>query len=166
MMEETMWDDIWLGTAGFALYIATVAVLLRLSWGLSPAALACGAALAAYAFVLAVAAVISRNANFWTTSVFFWFPTTVFLMGFGAVYKSVSLRILLELLVRPGYAESYSVIMARYVAAESFEKRLAVMRESGLAVASSDGYGLTGKGRLLARIVGALQRLFAIERSG
>jgi hypothetical protein len=166
MMEGKMWADIWLGTAGFMLYIATVAVALRLSWSWSPAGLAIGAAFTAYAVVLTAAAVISREANFWTTSIFFWFPTVVFLMGFGAVYKSVSLRILLDLLLRPGHAEGYSAMLARYVAAESFENRLVVMQESGLAVATSSGYALTGKGRLLAGVVGALQRLFAIERSG
>ena len=165
-MEDKMSADIWLGTAGFVLYIATVAAALRLARGRSPAGVAIGAAFAVYAVVLAAAAVISCEANFWTTSIFFWFPTVVFLMGFGAVYKSVSLRILLDLLLRPGHAERYSAMLARYVAAESFENRLVVMQGSGLTVATSAGYALTGRGRLLAGVVGALQGLFAIERSG
>jgi hypothetical protein len=40
------------------------------------------------------------------------------------------------------------------------------MKENGFAVATPGGYALTDKGRRLARLVGALHRLFAIERSG
>jgi hypothetical protein len=76
------------------------------------------------------------------------------------------LRILLDLLDRPGNAGLYSAILARYVVAESFESRLIVMQENGLAVLTPAGYALTDKGRRLARAVAALHRLFAIERSG
>ena len=89
-----------------------------------------------------------------------------FLMAFGALYKSISLRILLDLLDRPGHAGLYSAILARYVAAESFENRLTVMQENGFAVPTPAGYALTDKGRRLAGLVGVLHRLFAIERSG
>jgi hypothetical protein len=99
-------------------------------------------------------------------SIVFWFTALLFLMAFGALYKSISLRILLDLLDRPGQAGLYSAILGRYVAAESFESRLAVMQENGFAVLTPAGYALTDKGRRLARLVGALHRLFAIERSG
>ena len=116
--------------------------------------------------VLVAAAVVGRNVNFWVVSIVFWFPTLAFLMGFGAVYKSISLRILLDLLLRPGHAEAYSAILARYVAAESFESRLDVMLKNDFAVLTSAGYSLTDKGRRLAGMVSTLQRLFAIQRSG
>ena len=152
--------------AGFVLYVAIVAVVLRLSWAISPALVAIGAAFLTYAALVAIAAVSGRNANFWITSIIFWFPTLGFLMGFGAVYKSVSLRILLDLLARPGERELCSAILERYIAVESFENRLAIMLESGLAIHTSAGYALTEKGRRLARITAAMHRLFAIERTG
>ena len=165
-MSETICADVAFGIGGFLFYLAAVAVVLRLPWALPPARAAIGIALLAYAAAVAAAAVFGRNANFWSVSIVFWFATLLFLMAFGALYKSVSLRILLDLLGRPGHAGLYSAILARYVAAESFESRLTVMQENGFAVATPAGYALTDKGRRLARVVGALHRLFAIERSG
>jgi hypothetical protein len=165
-MAETICADVAFGIAGFVAYLAVIALVLRSPWGSSPARAAIGIALLAYAAVVAAAALFGRNANFWTVSIVFWFATLLFLMAFGALYKSISLRILLDLLDRPGQAGLYSAILARYVAAESFESRLRVMKENGFAVATPGGYALTDKGRRLARLVGALHRLFAIERSG
>ena len=147
-------------------YLAAIAVVLRLPWALSPARAAIGIALLAYVAAVAAAAVFGRNANFWSVSIVFWFATLLFLMAFGALYKSLSLRILLDLLGRPGHAGHYSAILAHYVAAESFENRLMVMHESGFAVPTPAGYALTDKGRRLASVVGVLHQLFAIERSG
>jgi hypothetical protein len=166
MTNETIWADIPFGTWGFVVYVAMVAIALRLPWTNSPARATIGLALFAYFMVLAAAAVLGRNANFWTVSIVFWFPALLFLMGFGAVYKSISFRILLDLLDRPGRTELYSAILARYVATESFENRLAVMQEHGFAVLTSAGFELTDKGRRLAKVISAMQRLFAIQRSG
>jgi hypothetical protein len=165
-MSETICADVPFGIGGFVFYLAAVAIILRLPGAVSPARAVMGMALLAYAAAVVAAAVFGRNVNFWTMSIVFWFATLLFLMVFGALYKSVSLRILLDLLDRPGRAGLYSAILARYVAAESFESRLAVMQENGFAVPTPAGYALTDKGHRLARLVGALQRLFAIERSG
>ena len=166
MMKDAMWAEIPFSAAGVVFYIASIALVLRRSRAFSPARVAVGGAWFAYAVAVAAAAVFGRNANFWTVSICYWFPALVFLMGFGAVYKSVSLRILLDLLGRPGQAEHYSRVLARYVAAESFESRLEVMIENRFAVLTSVGYTLTDRGRRLAKATGALQKLFAIERSG
>ena len=165
-MSETIYAGALFGIGGFIVYLAAVAIVLRLPWRVPPARTAIGIALLAYAAVLAAAAQFSHGANFWTMSIIFWFSTLVFLMAFGALYKSVSLRILLHLLDRPGHAGPYSAILARYVAAESFENRLIVMEENGFAVPTPAGYALTDKGRRLAGVVGVLHQLFAIERSG
>ena len=85
-------------------------------------------------------------------------------MGFGAVYKSISLRILLRLLERPGHAEDYAAVLARYVTDESFESRLKVMEAYGFAQFTPGGYALTEKGRRLAQTIDWLQRLFAIKQ--
>ena len=165
-MSETICADALFGIAGFLFYLAAVAVALRLPWALSPARAVIGIALLVYAAAGGAAAVFGRNVNFWNMSIVFWFTTLLFLMAFGALYKSISLRILLDLLDRPGHAGLYSAILARYVAAESFESRLTVMQENGFAILTPAGYVLTDRGRRLAGLVGSLHRLFAIERSG
>jgi hypothetical protein len=155
-----------IGIAGFALYLAAIAVALRQVRALSPACITVAAAVLAYVGILFLVAVAPVRAKFWILSVIFWFPTLVFLMGFGAVYKSVSLRMLLDLRQRPLRTEMHSTVLARYVVAESFERRLEIMRENRLAVLGPAGYVLTGRGVVLAAAIIALQRLFAIERSG
>src|SRR6266567_2980961 len=80
MTTGTIWTGIASGTAGFLFYLVTVAVVLRLYRAISPALVALAAAFFAYAACVAATAVSSRNANFWTTSIIFWFPTLVFLM--------------------------------------------------------------------------------------
>jgi hypothetical protein len=166
MMNETICADAPFGIGGFVGYLSAVAIVLRVPWAFSPARSVIGVALLVYAAVLAVAAVFGHNANFWTVSIVFWFATLLFLMAFGALYKSVSLRILLYLLGRPGHIGLYSAILDRYVTVESFESRLAVMQKNGFAVLTPAGYALTDKGRRLVGLVGALHRLFAIEQSG
>jgi hypothetical protein len=166
MAAAAMPTSVVLGAAGFALYVAAVAVILRLRRTASPALVAIAAALFAYLAVLVAAIVISRTVNFWTMSVLFWFPTMIFLLAFGALYKSVSLRILVDLLARPGQTELCSIILERYIAAESFESRLALMLENKWAIPTSAGYALTERGERLARLVAVLQRVFAIQRSG
>lgn len=164
--HSSIWSELPTGAAGFVIYVATVAVLLRRTWARSPAHIAVGSAMLIYVGVIAAAMLRDGSVKFWTLSIFFWFPTVVFLMVFGATYKSISLRILVDLLGRPAQAELYSAVLARYVEAESFEKRLDVMLENGFATLSDEGYALSEKGRRLTRGVSALQKLFAIERSG
>jgi hypothetical protein len=166
MTNEPICAAIPFGLGGVAFYIAAVAMVLRTPWAVSPARAAIGAAVLAYVMVLVGATVLGRHANFWIVSIVFWFPTLLFLMGFGAVYKSISLRLVLDLLIQPGHTELYSIMLGRLVATESFENRLNVMQEDGYAILTSAGYALTDKGHRLARLTDAMQRLFAIQRSG
>ena len=155
-----------LGLAGFAAYVATALVLLRLSNRTSPARLVTAAGLAVYAAVVAVAAMSGRGVLFWPMSAAYWFFTLIFLMGFGAIYKSISLRILLDLLERPGHADRYDAILNRYVQHESYHHRLSLLTEGGLARRGPAGCEVTPRGRRLAAIVQVLQGFFKIEYSG
>lgn len=166
MVDHSIWAELPIGLAGFVIYLGTIALALRQSWARSPAGIVTGAALLVYVIVIAAATLFDRGANFWLLSIFFWFPTVVVLMIFGAVYKSISLRILMYLLGRPAHTELYSAVLARYVEAESFERRLDVMLEAGFATLTPEGYALTDNGRRLTRGLSAVQKLFAIKRSG
>ena len=166
MTGDTMQASSLLGATGFLAYVAVVAVMLRLRRTASAAFVAITVALFAYVAALVVAIGLNRAVNFWTTSIIFWFATMIFLMGFGALYKSVSLHILVDLLARPGQAELCSAILQRYIVTESFENRLALMLGNKWAIPVSAGYVLTERGEHLARLLAALQRTFAIQRSG
>src|SRR5690348_6755934 len=81
MVGHSIWSELPVGVAGFLIYVATIAVVLRQGWARSPARIAMAAALLVYAGVIASAILRRDSANFWTLSIFFWFPTVVFLMG-------------------------------------------------------------------------------------
>jgi hypothetical protein len=166
MGSDVMSASTALGAAGFVFYVAALAVMLRRRGRAAPALVAIGVALLAYVVMLVAAVGVNRPVNFWEISAIFWFPTMVFLMAFGALYKSVSLRILVDLLDAPGNAELGSTILQRYIATESFQARLALMLENKWTIRSSAGYALTRTGRRLARLAAVSQRMFAIQRSG
>ncbi len=155
-----------LGAAGFTAYLGTLLVMLRVSHRTTPALVVTASALAVYGAMIVVAASLGRTVLFWPVSATYWFLAACFLMGFGAIYKSISLRILLDLLNRPGRADRYEGILNRYVQEESYQRRLSVLQEAGLAIRGTVGYEVTPKGRRLASIIDALQRLFKIESSG
>ena len=63
-MSETICADVLFGIAGFLLYLAAVAIVLRLPRALSPARAVIGIALLAYATVVVAAGVLGHNINF------------------------------------------------------------------------------------------------------
>ena len=154
------------GVAGFAAYVGTVLVMLRVSSRTAPALVATTSGLAVYVTMIVIAASLGRTVLFWPFSATYWFLVLCFLMGFGAIYKSISLRILLDLLNQPGRADRYEGILHRYVQQESYQRRLNILVEAGLATRGRAGYEVTRRGRQRAAIVHALQGLFKIECSG
>lgn len=150
--------------AGLA-YVGCVALVLRRGRG-SPAGVAIILAVGGYLVLLAVVLVAGVAASFWALSICYWFVAVSFLMLFGAVYKSISLRMIIDLYERPDRSAPEDAVRAGYVEADSFESRLAVMVQSGFVREVAGGYVLLPKGRRVAEAAAVLQKAFAIERSG
>jgi len=159
-----MFEVVFGFAAGLA-YVCSVALVLRRTTA-SPAALAIVLSLVDYFLLLALVLLLDIRAAFWAVSIAYWFVAVSFLMLFGAVYKSVSLRMVLDLYERPGRSAPEDAIKAGYVEADSFEHRLGVMLEAGMAEQVAGGYSLLPKGMRVALVAAALQKAFAIERSG
>ena len=155
-----------LGFLAFLAYFALVLVLLRVNHRRDPAWLVMVALPAAFVAGLVLFVVLERRFNFWSYATGYSFFSLCFLMAFGAVYKSLSLRILLDLLDKPGRSDSYDNIYKRYLVEDSFQNRLTVIKDKGLVSVSGERYILTARGEALSRRVFALQRLFGISRSG
>jgi hypothetical protein len=153
------------GAAAFAIYLVAVLVFLRLERDRA-AAVVVILAIVVYFSGLIAPLLTGITLNFWEYTAVFCFFTLTFLMAFGAIYKSVSLRMLEFLLDHPNHAASKDALLTRYVAEESFEHRLDVIQQSRFAARLPDGFVLTGKGRTVARAVTCLHALFAIERIG
>lgn len=154
-----------MGILGFVGYFAVVVLSLRI-WATKAAAVAILSALAVYPVSLVIFPLAGQTVMFLPVSATYWCFTLIFLMAFGAIYKSISLRILGDLLGQPGYVENYDAVLRRYVASESFEHRLGVMQSSGFATCQDGYFRLTPKGRAVAFFARSIQRMFGIERSG
>ena len=154
------------GALWFALYAAAVLAGIRGMPQRSPAVIAVGSAilLTAAAFPMATLAPIAGN--FWRDLAVFCFLAICYLMIFGAVYKSVSLRMMLDLLRAPAQRMSAEELFRRSINSESFQARIQVMIAQGLATQSAAGFALTPKGRGIARGTRMLQCLFGIQTSG
>jgi hypothetical protein len=147
-------------------YIGAVTFVLRLVPRADPVLLVLGAPVVVYFTALFVLAVAGAPVGFWPYSVSYWFCVLSFIVFFGAIYKSISLRILLDLLKRPERRDSYQRVLETYVVRESYQNRLEVVQAKSLAKRIDNSFVLTGRGRRIASLIDRLQRAFAIERSG
>ena len=154
-----------LSLTGFIVYVIFLMSALRLARRTAPAVLAVGCAVGTYG-VLICAAAFTVTFRFWPVSAFYWFFVIAFLMVFGAVYKSISLRILSELFDRPHHSEHYDAIRKRYIERSSFTERTRILRSLGWADENGERLVLTEKGLRIARGVRAVQLLFGMDRSG
>lgn len=155
-----------MGMIGFAVYLLLVLVALRALRRVAASAIVTGAAVVTYVGLVAVAGASGTAVRFWPLSASYWFPSLCFLMVFGAIYKSISLRILSDLIDRPACADRYDAVLGRCIEGDSYPNRLQVMADAGLAVRGASDLCLTPKGRRLAASVARLQALYKIERSG
>jgi hypothetical protein len=151
---------------GFAMYIGVILLSLRLFPRIEAALLVVILAMVIFFVGLTMFIFIGQTVNFWIFATGYWFLTTCFLMIFGAIYKSISLRILLELLEKPGRMDSYQDVFTRFVVNDSFQNRLNLIESKNLASIGHGGYVLTPKGTRIAKCARAIQRTFGITRSG
>lgn len=154
------------GALAFAAYVVAVLVLLRLARRTEPALVTVAAAFGICLLALPVFVLAGQRLNLWVYLVSYWFLATSFLMAFGAVYKSLSLRILMDLLDKPGRSDDYQDIFSRYLVQDSYQNRLGVIVDKGLVTLHGGRYELSERGHRLARNVRAVQLWFGITRSG
>jgi hypothetical protein len=161
-----MANSLIFGLVGFAIYLVLMPFLLRLCSRTPPALLVIVFSVLIYLILLAAAKFVAIPLFFWVFSAAYWFFSLCFLMVFGAVYKSISLRILLDLYHCTGHANSYQAVLDRYVRHESYQDRLQIMVGERFASLDERGFSLAPKGRRIAAVVMCLQKIFRIEKSG
>ena len=84
---------------------------------------------------------------------------------FSAVYKSISLRMLVLLASQPGGRTDKNVLVESIVR-PAVTSRMDLLVEMGMAEALGSTYAATAKGRRTITRLRSLQRLFGISRSG
>jgi hypothetical protein len=155
-----------LGVITFLGYFIAVAIALRTITRPAPSLLVLGFAVFGYFIALGIALLVPVQLSFWTITGIYSFLTLSFLMAFGAIYKSISLRILLDLLRSQGRASTYDAIMSHYVRNESYNTRLEILGTAGFATNIDGKFVLTSKGRMLGIIACAIQKFFNMRTSG
>jgi hypothetical protein len=154
-----------LAGAGVILWLAVVLVLLRVSKR-SPALIVIGSAVLVYVALLTASPAMLQRLAFWPFSAAYGFLTLCLVMLFGALYKSVSLRMLGDLSKVAGHALPEQELLARYIEEDSFGRRVAILLEQGHAERTADGLKLSSKGRRVAAAIHGIQEAFAIRASG
>ena len=96
----------------------------------------------------------------------FGFVALCVLMPFGALYKSVLLRMLGDLSRAAGRALPEQQLLARYIEEDSFGRRVDILLAQGHAERETERLRLSAKGRRTAAGIRLLQRAFAIRTSG
>jgi len=154
-----------LGAAGALVWLAAIIVLLRVSKR-SPALIVVLSAALVYLAVLVVELAAGQPLAFWPLSAAYGFLTLCVLMAFGALYKSVSLRMLGDLSKAAGWALPEQELLARYIEEDSFGRPVAIVLKQGHAERTAEGLTLSRKGHRIAAAISRLQQAFAIRASG
>jgi len=127
--------------------------------------------------IIAIAAIISHLASvvlgiayvpqfqYWNAASIFSFGVMSYIFAFGAVYKSVSLEILLDVAERPAREVPLSDIVERQIP-DIFRGRTNILVDSGLAERTDSVFVATAAGSRLAGRIARLRRTFAIGDTG
>src|ERR1700722_13814356 len=147
----------------FLILMCTMLILLRITKKPSPPTLFCLSSLLFYTTGKIVLIFLQIPLKFFQFSASYWFWTFSTMMVFFAVYKSISLRMMMNLQRRPS---TLNEILSNYIQQESYTSRIDVLVQNELIKKTSGGYQLTLKGKRCAMIIGLVQKLFNINQSG
>ncbi|MBE9116872.1 hypothetical protein IQ249_13275 [Lusitaniella coriacea LEGE 07157] len=154
-----------IGAATFFLYALTVLILLRLPLSLPPIIVHFSLALVIHIITVLTCFIVFETLPYWHGAALYWFCFNLYLFAYSAVYKSISLNILLSLARRPSQSATIEEISAIYVQ-PSFQERIEILQNAGYVLSKNSTFELTQKGKHLARRIAVVQRLFGIEQSG
>ena len=157
------------GLAGVIVFIA-ISPLLQLLGRLilptvAPVAILAFTCLTAHAASTLLGAALIHPFADWNAAAAFCFGVMSYVIVFGAVYKSISLRILMDLTRRPARTIEFSDISDRQIP-EIFGERSAILIEGGLVDADGDTFVPTPAGLRRAARIARARRLFAVGDSG
>jgi hypothetical protein len=146
-------------------HVAATLLVLRLPGRASPVVRHAAVAMTVHVSGTILGAWSLGHLSYWPCASVYWCGVIIYLFGYCAVYKSVSLRILCRLLPAPGNRAAFADITAQFVLPE-FVQRTDVMKQMGWVEENDGRFTLTEKGRQAARSLEVVQAIFGIERSG
>lgn len=146
----------------FALLAPALQFMARArGWTLGPVMLLAIAAVVTHGLGVMLGIVVAPHFQYWDAASIFGFCVMAYVFAFGAVYKSVSLDILLGVVDRPEQRAPLSDIVERQVPA-LFQGRIMNLVDDGLVEPIDSQFAATAAGRSIAARVGQLRRAFGI----
>ncbi|WP_291842056.1 hypothetical protein [Bradyrhizobium sp.] len=153
------------GIAGVAVFSVLARVMQSAARGTSPVAILAIAAILSHLASVALGIIYVPQFQYWSAASIFSFGVMSYVFVFGAVYKSVSLEVLLAVAGHPDRAVPLPYIVGHQVP-EIFRGRIQILIESGLVEQIGSTFAATAAGERLAARIARLRRMFAIGDSG
>ena len=157
------------GLIGVALFLALAPAMVftaqRLGLSTPPAILLGVAAIITHVLSVALGVMNVTQFQYWNAASIFGFGVMGYVFAFGAVYKSVSLEILLDVAQRPGHAAPLADIVDR-LAPDIFRRRADILVDGGQVERIGASFAVTVKGRAFAGKLARVRRAFAVGDSG
>ncbi|MBR0782597.1 hypothetical protein [Bradyrhizobium iriomotense] len=135
------------------------------AWSLAPVIVLAIAALVSHLLGVLLGVLIVPQFRYWDAASIFGFGVMGYVFAFGAVYKSVSLDILLGLAERPEGTAPLSDVVERQVPA-LFRGRTGILVDGGLVEQVDSRFAATAAGQIMAGRIGRLRRAFGIGDTG
>ncbi|MCK1359534.1 hypothetical protein [Bradyrhizobium sp. 199] len=151
-----------LAAVTFAVLAPALQLMARArEWKFGPVMLLAIAAIVTHGLGVMLGIFVVPQFQYWDAASIFGFCVMGYVFAFGAVYKSVSLDILLGVVDRPERRAPLSEIVEQQVPA-LFQGRIGNLVDGGLVEPADSHFTATAAGRTMASRVGQLRRAFGI----
>jgi len=158
--------EICVGLITFIVFFVLQNILIKSLKKKFPLYILLGSSLVSYISTLLMFNLSDKAINIYPYSSFYWFLVMGFLFYYFSLNKSVSVRILTDLLDSDQKELEYNNLLNSYLTQDSFLNRLNVLLNRNLIVHENNEYTLTKKGRRVASLYIKFQKLFLIKNSG
>ena len=158
--------NIYVGLITFSMFFILQGILIVLFKKKFPLYIFLISSLLSYICILIMIGLFTKVVNIYTYSSFYWFLVMASLFYYFCLTKSVSVRILTDLLDDDLKELEYNVLLNSYLTQDSFLNRLNVLLHRNLISLKEKGYKVTEKGGRVASLYIKIQKLFLIKNSG
>jgi hypothetical protein len=159
------WISFLPGLTAFVGFAVASPFVLRIRPEVAPVVLHFAVAVATHALGTLAGAVLVEDFAYWHGAAGFALPVMAYVFVFGAVQKSVSLRMLSDLHRTPDGRLTLDELTER-VARRDFDARIDLLLEKGYVTRHGTGFAPTERGKSLVAKLAKLQKLARIERTG
>jgi len=155
-----------IGVVGFIVYFVTFVTCMRTIKSSSYLKHLTLLAIIIYVMSVVLLHKINIGTQLSNFSCMYWFLVMCFYFLFFGLYKSISVRVVVDLLNAEHNSLDYSYVVNEYLSNESFNRRLAVLERQGM-ISKNDGcYSFSNKAKKYIVLYRLIQQMYKIKLSG